>query len=151
MLEQPVESLGQEGLRLPMLRFPPQRSSPEDGMENKRKQHGFTLIEIIAVIVLLGVLAAVIVPKFTDLTSDAQQAAAMQAVAEGIARVNSEAAKSILTNGVAPATLTIANLDTDAGDYSLAYSNDAANSAVNITATHTATGKTASGMAYLPQ
>ena len=35
------------------------------------KQAGFTLIELVIVIVLLGILAAVAVPKFVDLSSDA--------------------------------------------------------------------------------
>ncbi len=33
-----------------------------------RNQKGFTLVEIIAVLILLGILAAVAVPKFIDLT-----------------------------------------------------------------------------------
>lgn len=41
----------------------------------KRVQRGFTLIELVMVIVILGVLAAVAMPKFVDLKSDAQQAA----------------------------------------------------------------------------
>lgn len=35
-----------------------------------KKQHGFTLIELIIVIVILGILAVVAVPKFIDLGTD---------------------------------------------------------------------------------
>jgi len=41
----------------------------------KQAQRGFTLIELVMVIVILGVLAAVAIPKFVDLSSDAKQAA----------------------------------------------------------------------------
>lgn len=53
------------------------------------KQQGFTLVELIAVIVILGVLAATAIPKFIDLSAEAGAAAASGvagAIASGTAQ-----------------------------------------------------------------
>ena len=60
------------------------------------KQSGFTLIEIVMVLVLLGILSAVAVPKYFDLQEQAKLRAAQAAVAEAQARVNAVFADQLL-------------------------------------------------------
>ena len=61
-------------------------------------QKGFTLIELIAVIIILGALGAVAAPKFIDLTEAAADKAARQAVAEGKARLTSQYAIHLMNS-----------------------------------------------------
>lgn len=65
-------------------------------------EKGFTLIEIICVLVILGFLASVATPKFMDLQEDGRQAVAQNAIAETKSRLNLAYGKYLLTHGVKP-------------------------------------------------
>lgn len=96
----------------------------------KKAQAGFTLIELVMVIVILGVLAATALPKFVDLKSDAATAAtkgvagalasassinyAAVQVGKGTAGLLSCASQAALVQGGVPANFSHSGTDATA-------------------------------------
>jgi MSHA pilin protein MshA len=75
-------------------------------MTRKAAQAGFTLIELVVVITILGILAAFAIPRFASLEGEAREAATR--ALEGSVRSGAALAHALwLADGTAPATVTM--------------------------------------------
>ncbi|GAA0762222.1 prepilin-type N-terminal cleavage/methylation domain-containing protein [Ideonella azotifigens] len=113
-----------------------------------RLNAGFTLIELVMVIVILSVLASVAIPKFIDLGSDAK-AAALSGVAGSLSSasaVNYASRKAKATNGNAVANCTDVATSMQGNTLPTGYTITAAavavDTTVNCTLTQTSTSNT---------
>lgn len=84
-----------------------------------KSEKGFTLIEIIAVLIIVGTLSAVAVPKYLDLQDKVRMKAAQGAITEIKARCSLQWAKLIMANNgdisQATATAVLSNIDANLG------------------------------------
>lgn len=91
-----------------------------------RNQKGFTLIEIIAVLVILGILAAVAIPRFVDLQDDAKLKAIDGALASGGSNAYMVYSRAVLAGDSTPtaaslsAALSVADYQR-VGDFTVSY------------------------------
>ena len=64
-----------------------------------KSQEGFTLIELVIIIILIGVLAAIAIPRYVDLRDNAVRAAAQATLDAGRAAVSLDFADKVLNTG----------------------------------------------------
>jgi len=97
----------------------------------RKIQQGFTLIELMIVVAIIGILAAIAIPAYQDYTVRAQVAEGLNLAAAAKAAVS----ETFLNTGVAPATRTAAGMSALAGDTQGKYvaSLDIADGAIVIT------------------
>ena len=98
----------------------------------KKVQQGFTLIELMIVVAIIGILAAIAIPAYQDYTIRAQVSEGMNLAAAAKAAV----AETYLNRGTAPANRTVAGMTANAADTNGKYVSSVAVTNGTITITY---------------
>lgn len=122
---------------------------------NQSKQSGFTLIEIIAVLVIMGLLAAVALPKYQSFLEEAELKSLDISVSAAQSRLTMVYSLQLIQNsGVATVSGILSEVNGDANcgvtDLSNTVQCATGGSGVLITVTSNSTGATSTGTWELP-
>lgn len=88
--------------------YPCMEKKSQEECVKKRNEKGFTLIELIAVLMILGIMSATAMPKMQNLVTLAEEKALQGGLAAGLSTVKLEYARLALENSVPPSSAEVA-------------------------------------------
>lgn len=113
----------------------------EKARKSRSSEKGFTLIEIIAVLVIIGILAAVAVPKYNSMVQDSADKSMWNALGAGISQVMAVYPQFLENTDPLGAAVTELSKDkyTTLTDYTFKYEKDGT-TGIKVTVTGAVTG-----------